>query len=232
MRIDIITGFPGLFAAPLGESIVKRAQQKGLIEIVVHDLRDYTHDRHRTIDDTPYGGGAGMVLKPEPIFECVDALRAEREYDEVLLTAAHGERFDQPTANRLSLLRNVIMICGHYKGVDHRVRLGLSAREISIGEYVLTGGELAAMVMSDAIARLIPGVIGDSESLLSDSFMDDMLDCPHYTRPPEYRGMAVPEELISGDHKRIAEWRRRHAIARTMERRPDLLSPDRTPEPG
>ncbi|MEK6650727.1 MAG: tRNA (guanosine(37)-N1)-methyltransferase TrmD [Bacteroidota bacterium] len=226
MRIDILTGLPRLLDSPLQESILKRAQAKQLLSLVVHDLRDHTHDKHRTIDDTPYGGGAGMVLKPEPIFECVEALRRERSYDEVILMAADGERFVQAVATQLSLKSNLVLICGHYKGVDERVREGLVTRELSIGDFVLTGGELAAAVVVDAVARLIPGVLNDGESALSDSFQDGLLGSPQYTRPPEYRGMPVPEELLSGDHKKIQEWRDRQRLERTKRRRNDLLGGD------
>ncbi len=223
MRIDILTGLPKLLESPLQESILKRAQAKQLLTVAVHDLRDYAHDRHRTIDDTPYGGGAGMVLKPEPIFECIDRLRQERSYDEVLFMAADGQRLTQAVAAELSLKQNLIVICGHYKGVDERVRTGLVTREISIGDYVLTGGELAAAVVVDAVARLIPGVLNDGESALTDSFQDGLLGSPQYTRPPEYRGMRVPDELLSGDHKRIDAWRERQRLERTKQRRSDLL---------
>jgi tRNA (guanine37-N1)-methyltransferase len=223
MRIDIVTGLPKLLESPLQESIIKRGQEKGKIEIIVHDLRDFTHDKHKTIDDTPYGGGAGMVLKPEPVFECVDMLRAQRPYDEVILLAADGEKFTQGLANELSLKANLILVCGHYKGIDERVRTGLVTREISIGDYVLTGGELAAAVVVDAVARLVPGVMNDSESALSDSFQDGLLGAPQYTRPPEFRGMKVPEVLLSGNHKDIEEWRQRERSVRTKTRRSDLL---------
>ncbi len=224
MRFDIITGFPPLVRGPLRGSILSRARKKKLLQVSVHDLRKYTHDRHRTIDDTPYGGGAGMVLKPEPIFECVEKLRAAREYDEIVYLTADGESFTQRTANELSLRHNVILICGHYKGIDERVRLGLVTREISIGDYVLTGGELAALVVIDAVARLIPGVLGDGESMLTDSFQDPLLDAPSYTKPPEFRGMHVPNVLLSGDHAAIARWRREQRVERTKTRRKDLLS--------
>jgi len=223
MRIDVISGLPNLFQGPLNESILKRAQQDGYVEIIVHNLRSYTHDRHHSIDDSPYGGGAGMILKPEPIFECIDHLKEERSYDEIILTTPQGETFNQPMATELSLTANIILLCGHYKGVDQRVRDALVTREISIGDYVLTGGELAAMVIIDAVVRLIPGVINDAESLLSDSFMDGRLDCPHYTRPPEYRGLIVPPVLLSGDHADIAAWRKHTADELTATRRPDLL---------
>ena len=187
MRIDIVTGLPKLLESPFEESILKRGQEKGKILLVVHDLREYAHDKHKTIDDTPYGGGAGMVLKPEPIFECVEQLCRERAYDEIILLSPEGEKFDQRLANDLSLKTNLLLICGHYKGVDERVREALVTREISIGDFVLTGGELAAAVLVDAIVRLVPGVLNDSESALSDSFQDGLLGWPEYTRPPEYR---------------------------------------------
>jgi tRNA (guanine37-N1)-methyltransferase len=223
MRIDIVTGLPKLLESTLQESIIRRAQDKGKVEILVHDLREYTHDKHKTIDDTPYGGGAGMVLKPEPVFECVETLRAQRRYDEIILLAADGEKLDQVVANDLSLKENVLLICGHYKGVDERVRESLVTRELSIGDYVLTGGELAAAVVVDAVVRLVPGVLNDSESALSDSFQDGLLGAPQYTRPPEYRGMKVPEVLLSGNHAEIEEWRQRQRLVRTQKRRSDLL---------
>jgi tRNA (guanine37-N1)-methyltransferase len=216
MRIDIVTGLPRLLESPLQESILHRAQEKGIVEIVVHNLREYTHDKHKTIDDAPYGGGAGMVLKPEPIFECVDALKAQRSYDEVILLSADGELFNQKIANELSLKRNLLLIAGHYKGVDDRVRQALATRELSIGEYVLTGGELAAAVIVDAVVRLVPGVLNDGESALEDSFQDGLLGAPVYTRPAEYRGMKVPEVLLSGDHQDVARWRMEQRIARTQ----------------
>lgn len=223
MRIDIITGFPKLLAGPLQESILKQAQVKALVEIAVHDLRDYTNDKHRTIDDTPYGGGAGMVLKPEPIFRCVEALKAARNYDEVILLTPEGEQFAQKLANELSLKQNLIFLCGHYKGVDERVREALVSQEISVGDYVLTGGELPALVVIDAVVRLIPGVLGDAESALDDSFQQNSLDYPHYTRPPELKGMKVPEVLLTGHHSEIKKWREAQALKRTSERRKDLL---------
>ncbi|MDH3251674.1 MAG: tRNA (guanosine(37)-N1)-methyltransferase TrmD, partial [Ignavibacteria bacterium] len=192
MRIDIVTGFPRLAEAPLSESIVKRAREKGLVTIVVHDLRNHAEDKHRTIDDAPYGGGAGMILKPKPIFGCIESLQSERKYDEVIYLTADGERFTQRTANVLSMKANLLLLCGHYKGVDERVRQALVTRELSIGDYVLTGGELPALVVVDSIVRLIPGVVNDAESLLNDSFQDDLLGSPAYTRPAEFRGMKVP----------------------------------------
>jgi tRNA (guanine37-N1)-methyltransferase len=223
MRIDIVTGLPKLLESPLQESIIRRAQDKGKVQVLVHDLREYTHDKHKTIDDAPYGGGAGMVLKPEPVFECVETLQAQRTYDEIILLAADGDRFNQLVANELSLKENLIFICGHYKGVDERVREALVTRELSIGDFVLTGGELAAAVMVDAVARLVPGVLNDSESALSDSFQDGLLGSPQFTRPPEYRGMKVPDVLLSGNHAEIEQWRQRQRTDRTQVRRSDLL---------
>ncbi|MBM4169377.1 MAG: tRNA (guanosine(37)-N1)-methyltransferase TrmD [Ignavibacteria bacterium] len=223
MRIDIITGLPRLLVSPLQESILKRAQEKGKATIVVHDLREYAHDKHRTIDDTPFGGGAGMVLKPEPIFECIESLQRERRYDEVVYLSPDGEPFTQRLANELSLKEHLILLCGHYKGVDQRVRDALVTREISIGDYVLTGGELAAAVVVDAVVRLIPGVLSDSESLLSDSFQDGLLGSPQYTRPADFRGMKVPDVLLAGDHKEIERWRMEQRLSRTHERRDDLF---------
>jgi len=222
IRIDVITGLPRLLDSPFQESILKRAQAKGLVEVVVHDLRDYAHDKHRTIDDTPYGGGAGMVMKPEPVFECVEKLQAERSYEEIIFLTPDGATFDQNMATELSLKQNLCLICGHYKGIDHRVREGLVTREISIGDFVLTGGELAAAVLVDAIARLVPGVINDGESALTDSFQDGLLGSPQYTRPAEFRGMKVPDVLLSGDHKHVAEWRQTQREQRTKRLRTDL----------
>jgi tRNA (guanine37-N1)-methyltransferase len=224
MRIDIVTGLPKLLESPLQESIIRRAQEKGKVEIVVHDVREFAHDKHKTIDDAPYGGGAGMILKPEPIFECVEALQAQRRYDEVVLMTADGQHLTQAIANELSLKQNIVLLCGHYKGVDERVRQGLVTRELSIGDYVLTGGELAAAVIVDAVVRLVPGVLNDSESALSDSFQDDLLGAPQYTRPPEYRGMKVPDVLLSGNHADIEEWRQKQRAERTKVRRSDLLN--------
>ena len=224
MRIDIITGFPKLVRSPLNESILRQAKKKKLVQIRVHDLRKYAHDKHKTIDDTPYGGGAGMILKPEPIFECVESLQKKRMYDEVILLAADGEPFTQKAANEFSIKKNVMMLCGHYKGVDDRVRQKLVTKEISIGDYVLTGGELPALVLVDAIVRLIPGVLGDGESLLTDSFQEDLADSPHYTKPAEYRSMQVPEILLSGNHKEIERWRKQQRLDRTLRRRKPLLS--------
>jgi tRNA (guanine37-N1)-methyltransferase len=223
MRIDVVTGFPALVSAPLHESILKRAQDRSLVEIVVHDLREFSVDKHRTIDDTPYGGGAGMILKPEPVFACIEKLQDERKYDEVIYLSADGEKLNQHIANELSLKENVLLLCGHYKGIDDRIRQALITREISIGDYVLTGGELPALVVIDAVVRLVPGVIGDGESLLTDSFQEQLLGAPQYTRPAEFRGMKVPEVLLSGNHREIDTWRAEQRFRRTKERRNDML---------
>lgn len=204
-------------------SILKRAQDKGLVEIAVHNLRDYTTSRHRKVDDYPFGGEAGMVMQIQPIDACISKLKEERDYDEVIFTSPDGERFDQPMANSLSLLQNVIILCGHYKGIDWRVREHLITKEISIGDYVLTGGELPAAVIADAMVRLIPGVIGDEQSALSDSFQDGLLAPPVYSRPAEYKGWRVPDILLSGHEAKIAEWRYEQALERTKRLRPDLL---------
>jgi tRNA (guanine37-N1)-methyltransferase len=224
MRIDIITGLPKLLESPLQESILKRAQQKEIVEIVVHDLRAYTHDKHHSIDDTPYGGGAGMVLKPEPFFECVEELKAERTYDEIIFLSADGELLTQKVATELSLKNNLMLLCGHYKGVDQRVREMLVTREISIGDYVLTGGELAAAVVVDAVVRLIPGVLNDGESALTDSFQDGLLGCQQFTRPAEFHGLSVPEVLLSGDHQEIERWRQEQREQRTKHLRGGSLN--------
>ena len=231
MRIDILTALPEIVRSPLQQSILRRAAQKGLVDIRVHDLRDYTTDKHRQIDDYPYGGGAGMVLKPEPIFACIDALRgqvaeAETAIDDVIFLTPDGEVFHQTLANELSLKKHLVLLAGHYKGVDQRVRDALVTREISIGDYVLSGGELPALVLVDALVRLLPGVLGDATSALSDSFQDDLLDAPVYTRPAAFRGAEVPDVLRSGDHQRIAAWREEQRLRKTKERRPDLLPND------
>lgn len=228
LYIDIVTGLPNLVNAPLRESILGIAQEKNLVSVRVHDLRDYTDDPHRQIDDYPFGGGGGMVLKPEPVFACFEALSSEAEkegrpYDEVIYMTADGESFNQRMANELSIKTNLLILAGHYKGVDQRVRDHLVTREISIGDYVLSGGELPALVVLDAVARLVPGVLGDAGSALSDSFQDDLLGAPVYTRPAEFRGMEVPEALRSGDHKRIDDWREDQRFERTRSRRPDLM---------
>ena len=223
MRIDVVTGFPKILASPLQESMIRRAREEGMVEIVVHDLRDYSTDRHKTIDDTPYGGGAGMVLKPEPVFACLDHLGEKRTYDEVVYLSADGERLTQRVSNELSLKENILLLCGHYKGVDERIREALVTREVSIGDYVLTGGELPALVLLDSIVRLLPGVLHDGESLLDDSFQDGLLGGPCYTRPADFRGMKVPEVLLSGNHGEIMEWRQRQQKERTARRRKDIL---------
>ena len=223
MRIDIITVLPEMLEAPLSCSIVKRARDKGLAEIYIHNLRDYTTDKHRRVDDYPFGGEAGMVLQIEPIDKAISSLKEQRRYDEVIYTSPDGELFNQKIANSLSLLPNIIILCGHYKGIDYRVREHLITKEISIGDYVLTGGELAAAVMSDAIIRLIPGAIGDEQSALSDSFQDNLLAPPVYTRPAEYKGWEVPEILLSGHEQKINDWRLAQSLERTTRLRPDLL---------
>ena len=223
MRIDILTVVPELLASPLNESILKRAQAAGLVEIVVHNIRDYTTDRHRQVDDYPFGGEAGMVMKPEPIFRCVEGLQAERAYDEIIYTSPDGRRYDQHEANRLSTLGNMIILCGHYKGIDHRVREHLVTREISIGDYVLTGGELAAAVVVDSVVRLLPGAIGDEASALTDCFQDNLLAPPVYTRPAEFRGWRVPDVLLSGNFAEIERWQEEQSLERTRRLRPDLL---------
>lgn len=223
MRIDIITVLPELLEGFLNESILGRAQKKGLVEICLHNLRDYSTNKFRRVDDYPYGGFAGMVMQCEPIDHCITALRAEREYDEVIYTSPDGEKFDQPMANTLSLCNNIIILCGHYKGIDYRIREHLITKEISIGDFVLTGGELAAAVMADAIVRIIPGAIGDEQSALSDSFQDNLLAAPVYTRPADYKGWKVPDILLSGHEAKIKEWELQQSVERTKRLRPDLL---------
>lgn len=223
MRIDIITILPEMLEGFVNESILARAQHKGLAEIHLHQLRNYTTDKWRRVDDYPYGGFAGMVMQCEPIDRCITALKAERTYDEVIFTTPDGEPFTQPIANELSMMGNIIILCGHYKGIDHRIREHLITREISIGDYVLTGGELAAAVMTDTIVRLIPGVIGDEQSALSDSFQDNLLSAPVYTRPANYKGWKVPDILLSGNEAKIKGWEIEQAMERTKRLRPDLL---------
>lgn len=223
MRIDLITVMPEMLEPFFNCSILSRAQDKGLVEIAIHNLRDYTTNKHRKVDDYPFGGEAGMVMQIQPIDACISALKSQRDYDEVIFTSPDGERFDQPMANSLSLLENVIILCGHYKGVDWRVREHLVTKEISIGDYVLTGGELPAAVIADAMVRLIPGAIGDEQSALSDSFQDNLLAPPVYSRPAEYNGWRVPDILLSGHEAKISEWRHEQALERTRRLRPDLL---------
>lgn len=222
MRIDIISAVPALLESPLQHSIVKRALDKDLVEIHVHDLRDYTEDKHHKIDDYPYGGEPGMVLTPQPIFSCIEQLQSERDYDELIFTAPDGDMFEQANANALSLKQNIIILCGHYKGVDQRVRDELITKEYSIGDYVLSGGEIPALAITDAVVRLIPGVLGDVGSALNDSFQEGLLEAPIYTRPSEFKGMKVPDVLLSGDHKKVAEWKQEQSEKRTKERRSDL----------
>lgn len=223
MRIDIITVLPELLQSPLNYSILKRAQDKKLVEIVVHNLRDYSLDKHRRVDDYPFGGEAGMVMQIEPVDRAITQLKRERNYDEVIFTTPDGERFDQPMANRLSMAGNLIILCGHYKGIDYRIREHFVTKEVTIGDYVLTGGELAAAIMCDAIVRLIPGAIGDEQSALSDSFQDNLLAPPVYTRPAEYKGWRVPDVLLSGHQRKIDEWKHEQSLERTRRLRPDLL---------
>ncbi|MCM1006070.1 MAG: tRNA (guanosine(37)-N1)-methyltransferase TrmD [Prevotella sp.] len=223
MRIDIITVMPEMLDGPLNCSILKRAQDKGLAEIYVHNLRDYTLNKHRKVDDYPFGGEAGMVMQIEPVDRCISALKEQREYDEVIFTSPDGEMLTQPMANSLSLARNLIILCGHYKGVDYRIREHLITKEISIGDYVLTGGELPAAVIADSVIRLVPGVIGDEQSALSDSFQDNLLAPPVYTRPAEYKGWRVPDILLSGHQANIDNWKYEQALERTRRLRPDLL---------
>jgi len=223
MRIDIITVLPELLQNFTQESIVGRAQRKGLVEIHVHNLRDYSTDKWRRVDDYPFGGFAGMVMQCEPIDRCISKLMAERKYDEIIFTTPDGQQFDQPMANTLSLAENLIILCGHYKGIDYRIREHLITKEVSIGDYVLTGGELAAAVMTDAIVRIVPGVIGDEQSALSDSFQDNLLAAPVYTRPAEYKGWKVPDVLLSGHEAKIKEWELNQSYERTKRLRPDLL---------
>jgi tRNA (guanine37-N1)-methyltransferase len=223
MHIDILTLFPEMFESPFGHSMMKRAQQKGLVEIGCHNIRDYSVNRHKSVDDYPFGGGAGLVMMVEPIDKCISALKENRTYDEIIYLSPDGEVFDQKMANTLSTRQNIMFLCGHYKGVDERVREHLVTREVSIGSFVLTGGELAAAMMVDAIVRLIPGVLNDEQSALSDSFQDDLISPPVYTRPSEYKGWKVPDVLLSGHQARIDEWRHEQSLLRTRERRPDLL---------
>lgn len=222
MRIDIISAVPDLLTGPLNNSIVQRAKEKNLVEIYVHDLRDYTEDKHKKIDDYPYGGEPGMVLTPQPVFSCIEHLTSERDYDEIIFTAPDGETFDQTEANKLSLLNNIIILCGHYKGIDQRIRDVLTTKEYTIGDYVLSGGELPAMVITDALVRLIPNAIGDAGSALNDSFQDGLLESPIYTRPATFKGMEVPEVLRSGNHKKIEAWKQEESLKKTKERRKDL----------
>jgi tRNA (guanine37-N1)-methyltransferase len=233
LHVDVITIFPRMLEGPLGDGIVQRAREKGLVSFGLHDLRTFTDDRHRTTDDAPFGGGPGMVMKAEPFFRAVDVLLPERPSPDsaVLLLSPRGRPFDQATAARFATLKHIVMLCGRYEGIDERVREGVATEEISLGDFVLTGGEVAALAVIEATVRLLPGALGDEGSAEADSFSDGLLDCPHYTRPADVRGRMVPEALLSGDHGRIKRWRRKEALRTTRERRPDLLRRVRlTPE--
>jgi tRNA (guanine37-N1)-methyltransferase len=223
MRIDIISAVPQLLASPLEESLIKRARDNGIVEIVIHNLRDYGLGKYHQIDDEPFGGGAGMVVRVEPVFALIRKLQSERTYDEIIFLTPDGKTFQQGDANELSLKNNLLFLCGRYKGIDERIRQTFITKEISIGDYVVTGGELPALVVIDAIVRLLPGTIHDSESAMLDSFQTGLLDAPLYTRPAEFEGMEVPDILQSGDHEKIRKWRHEEAMRRTQERRPDLL---------
>ena len=223
MRIDIITVLPEMIDGFVNESILARAQKKGLAEIQLHNLRDYTKDKWRRVDDYPYGGFAGMVMQIEPIDRCIQALKDEREYDDIIYVSPDGEKFDQQMANTMSLQQNLIILCGHYKGIDQRVRDHLVTREISVGDFVLTGGELAAAIIADTVIRLVPGVVGDEQSALSDCFQDNLLAAPVYTRPADYKGWKVPDILLSGNEAKIKQWEMDQAMERTKRLRPDLL---------
>lgn len=223
MRIDIITVLPQMLESPINCSILKRAQDRGLVEVNIHDLRDYSTNKHRRVDDYPFGGEAGMVMQIEPIDNVISYLKSERDYDEIIFTSPDGETFDQPMANAMSSFQNIIILCGHYKGIDYRVRENLITKEISIGDYVLTGGELAAAVITDSIVRLLPGAIGDEQSALSDSFQDNLLAPPVYSRPADYKGWKVPDVLLSGHQLKIDDWKLEQAMERTKRLRPDLL---------
>ncbi len=223
MRIDILTVVPDLLTSPLNESILRRAQEKGLAEIVVHNIRDYTTSKHGQVDDYPFGGEAGMVMMVEPVYRLIEKLKSERHYDEIIFTSPDGATYNQQEANHLSTMENIIILCGHYKGIDYRIREHLITKEISVGDYVLTGGELAAAIIADSVVRLLPGAIGDEESALTDSFQDNLLAPPIYTRPAEFNGWKVPEVLTSGNFAKIEAWKEEQAYERTKRLRPDLL---------
>jgi tRNA (guanine37-N1)-methyltransferase len=230
MKFEILTLFPDMFAGPFDESIIRRAVERGLIDIRLHNIRDYAVDKHRTVDDAPYGGGAGMVMKPEPIAACIEKVAIERSAARVIMTSPQGKPFNQSLAERLAREEELVIICGRYEGIDERVRELFVDEEISLGDFVLTGGEIAAMVIVDAVTRLIPGVLGSDASAADDSFSDGLLEYPQYTRPPEFRELAVPDTLLSGNHQEIARWRRRMALQRTAQRRPELLASARLTE--
>lgn len=227
MLIDILTVFPGMFAGPLDESLINRAREKNLLKVQLHNIRDFAEDKHKTVDDTPFGGGGGMVMKLEPLCKALDSIQKQDQdglATGIILTNPQGDRFSQEKAKELSLKHHLVIICGHYKGVDERLKMLLPLEEISVGDYVLTGGEIPAMVIVDAVARLIPGVLGDFESAQADSFFDGILGPPEYTRPAEFKGLRVPEVLLSGDHENVKKWRRKEALKRTLQKRPDLLN--------
>ena len=223
MRIDILTIFPEMFEGPFSVSIIKRARDKGHVDIRLHNFREFATDKHHTVDDYAYGGGAGMVMMAEPIVNCIEHLKRRNEYDEIIYLSPDGELLDQPLANRLSMVKNMILLCGHYKGIDERIREHFITREISVGDYVISGGELAAAVLTDAVVRLIPGVLNDETSALSDSFQDNLLSPPVYTRPYDFRGLKVPDILLSGNEKEIKKWQHEQAVERTRKRRPGLI---------
>jgi tRNA (guanine37-N1)-methyltransferase len=223
MRIDILTLFPEIFDGPFSQSIMKRAQEKGLVNIYLHNIRDYSTSKHKTVDDYPFGGGAGMVMMIEPVARCIESLQEKTKYEEIIYLSPDGELLTQKIANRFSCLNNIILLCGHYKGIDERIRTHLITKEISIGNYVISGGELAAAILTDAVIRLLPGVLNDETSALSDSFQDDLISPPAYTRPFDFRGWKVPDILLSGNDKEIANWKHEQSIQRTQQRRPDLL---------
>ncbi len=225
MKIDVLTLFPGMFTGPLDESIIKRARERGLLDLQIHNLRDWTHDRHKTVDDRPFGGGPGMVLKPEPLFEAAEALA--KPNTRIILMSPSGRKFTQAIARELAGLEHLLLVAGSYEGFDERIRSGLAHDDLSIGDYVLTNGALPVMVVIDVVARLLPGVLGDDESAKEESFSHGLLEYPHYTRPAEFRGMKVPEILLSGHHAEIAKWRHKQALERTREKRPDLLEPEK-----
>jgi tRNA (guanine37-N1)-methyltransferase len=224
MQIDILTLFPDMFEGPFSQSILKRAKEKGLVTICLHNIRDYSTTKHKTVDDYPFGGGAGMVMMIEPVARCIERLKERTNYDEVIYMSPDGELLTQKVANRISGLKNIILLCGHYKGIDERIREHLITREISIGNYVLSGGELAAAVLTDAVVRLMPGVLNDETSALSDSFQDDLISPPVYTRPSDFHGWKIPDVLLSGNEKEIVKWKHERSVERTRQRRPDLLN--------
>jgi len=224
LRIDVVTAFPDMFEQVLNSSIIRIAREKNIVEIYLHNLHDYAEDKFRHIDDSPFGGGAGMLIKCQPVFDCIEKLKSERDYDEIIFLTPDGQTLNQSIANELSLNKNIILLSGHYKGIDQRIRDILVTREISIGDYVLSGGELPAMVLIDSIVRLLPGAIGSADSALDDSFQNGLLDAPYYTRPADFRGNKVPEVLLNGNQKDINEWRLNQALKKTQQRRPDLLN--------